>query len=408
MHNASECDGMTQTTQATQNQTTTTRTDETLDVPAGLKGVVVATTHLGDVRGAEGFYHYHQYSAVELAERRTFEDVWFLQLEGRLPTSDERAAFAADVATARHLPDVVLAALPAVAACAGAGPLDALRTALSLLGAALRMRPVYDLSPAQRRADAVRFAAAVPTVVAAVHRLQRGLTPIEPRDDLGHAAAYLAMLDQQPTPARARAVEQYLILTLEHGFNASTFTGRVVASTGADVAACLVAAIGALSGPLHGGAPSRALDTIDEIGTPDRIDAWVRERVLSGGRIMGFGHPVYRTEDPRSHMLRGIAERLADGDPEARALVTFAEQVEARVLELLHELKPGRRLHTNVEYYAGVVMHLAGLPRELFTPTFAVSRSVGWSAHVLEQAADSTIIRPSARYVGPAAPQPLP
>jgi citrate synthase len=382
--------------------------ETTTDVPHGLKGVVVAQTRLGGVRGSEGFYHYHQYSAVELAERYSLEDVWFLQLEGRLPAAEERAAFAAEVATARHLPDDVLAALPAVAACAGTGPLDALRTALSLLGAALRLRPVYDLTAQDRRVDAVRLAAAVPTLVAALHRLQRGRSPLEPRDDLGHAAAYLAMLGEEPTAEQARAVEQYLVLTVEHGFNASTFTGRVVASTGADVAACLVAALGALSGPLHGGAPSRALDTLDDIGTPDRIDAWVRERVLSGGRIMGFGHPVYRTEDPRSHMLRGIAERVADGDVKAGALVTFAEQVETRVLELLDELKPGRQLHTNVEYYAGVVMHLAGLPRQLFTPTFAVARVVGWSAHVLEQAADSKIIRPSARYVGPAAPQPLP
>jgi citrate synthase len=394
---------MTQTTRQPVGQA-----DETIDVPRGLKGVVVAQTRLGDVRGSEGFYHYHQYSAVELAERCTLEDVWFLQLEGRLPTSDERAVLATELAAARQLPDDVMSALSTVAACAGAGPLDALRTALSLLGAALRLRPVYDLSPQQRRADAVRLAGAVPTLVAGIYRLQHGLAPISPRADLGHAAAYLAMLGEAPTPERARAVEQYLMLTVEHGFNASTFTGRVVASTGADMAACLVAAIGALSGPLHGGAPSRALDTIDDIGTPDRIDAWVRERVLSGGRIMGFGHPVYRTEDPRSRMLRGVAERLADGDHEASDLVTFAEQVERRVLELLDELKPGRQLHTNVEYYAGVVMHLCGLPRELFTPTFAVARVAGWSAHVLEQAADSKIIRPSARYVGPPAPQALP
>jgi citrate synthase len=383
---------------------------KTTDVPRGLKGVVVAQTRLGDVRGSEGFYHYHQYSAVELAERYSLEDVWFLQLEGRLPSGDERAAFVAEVAAARHLPDDVLAALPAVAACAGTGPLDALRTALSLLGAALRLRPVFDLTAQERRFDAIRLAAAVPTLVAALHRLQRGRSPLEPRDDLGHAAAYLAMLGEEPTAEQARAVEQYLVLTVEHGFNASTFTGRVVASTGADVAACLVAALGALSGPLHGGAPSRALDTLDAIGTPDRIDPWIRGQVLAGGRIMGFGHPVYRTEDPRSRMLRGIAEGLADGDsdPASAALVDFAEQVERSVVELLDELKPGRALHTNVEFYAGVVMHLAGLPRELFTPTFAIARVIGWSAHVLEQAADSKIIRPSARYVGPPAPQPLP
>lgn len=193
-----------------------------------------------------------------------------------------------------------------------------------------------------------------------------------------------------------------MISTIDHGFNASTFTARIIASTGADLAACLVGAVGALSGPLHGGAPSRALDMLDAIGTPDRIDSWIRDRVLRGDRIMGFGHSVYRTEDPRSRMLRGIAEQF--GGP----LVEFAVQVEARVEELLAELKPGRELHINVELYAGVVMELCGLPREMFTPTFCAARVVGWSANILEQAQDSKIIRPAARYVGPPPPQPLP
>jgi citrate synthase len=206
----------------------------------------------------------------------------------------------------------------------------------------------------------------------------------------------------EPDPQRARAVEQYLISTIDHGFNASTFTARVITSTGADVAACLVGAVGALSGPLHGGAPSRALDTLDAIGTPDRIDGWIRERVLAGDRIMGFGHPVYRTEDPRSRMLRGIAEGF--GGP----MVEFAVEVERHVESILAELKPGRELHTNVEFYAGVVMELCGLPRTMFTPTFAAARVVGWSANILEQARDSKIIRPAARYVGPAAPVPVP
>jgi citrate synthase len=200
---------------------------------------------------------------------------------------------------------------------------------------------------------------------------------------------------QEPDPARARAIERYLISTVDHGFNASTFTARVIASTGADLAACLVGAIGALSGPLHGGAPSRALDTLDAIGTPDRIDGWLRERILAGDRIMGFGHPVYRTEDPRSRMLKGIARGFGG------ELVDFAVLVEARAEALLAELKPGRDLHINVEFFAGVVMELCGLPREMFTPTFAAARVVGWSANILEQAEDSKIIRPLARYVGP-------
>ncbi|AWK11553.1 citrate synthase/methylcitrate synthase [Streptomyces spongiicola] len=374
------------------------------DVPRGLAGVVVTDTELGDVRGREGFYHYRQYSAVELAESRGFEDVWHLMFHGRLPDAAERGAFLAETAPLRRLPDAVRAALPGVArTCAPSGPLAGLRSALSLLGASAGFRPVYDLGPEERRADALAACSAVPTLLAALHRLGRGLEPVEPREDLPHAANYLYMLTgSEPDPARARAVERYLVSTVDHGFNASTFTARVIASTGADVAACLVGAVGALSGPLHGGAPSRALDTLDAIGTPDRADAWIRERVLAGERIMGFGHPVYRTEDPRSRMLRSVAEDF--GGP----LVELAVEVEARVEALLAELKPGRELRTNVEFYAGVVMELCGLPREMFTPTFCAARVVGWSANILEQARDSKIIRPAARYVGPRPPQPLP
>jgi len=206
----------------------------------------------------------------------------------------------------------------------------------------------------------------------------------------------------EPSAEAFRAVEQYLIATIDHGFNASTFTARVVTSTGADLGAAVTAGIAALSGPLHGGAPSRALDALDAIGTPDRIDGWVREQIEAGERIMGFGHAVYETLDPRSEPLHRAARRI--GGP----LVEFAEQVERRVIELLAELKPGRNLYTNVEFWAGVAMELAGIPRSLFTPTFATSRAIGWTAHVLEQVEDGKIIRPSARYIGPPAPQPLP
>ncbi|MFI8785530.1 citrate synthase/methylcitrate synthase [Streptomyces sp. NPDC055105] len=375
-----------------------------VDVPRGLAGVVVTDTELGDVRGREGFYHYRQYSAVELAQTRGFEDVWHLMIHGELPDAAQSEAFAARTAALRRLPDDVRAALPVIArAGALSGPLAGLRSALSLFGASQGFRPVYDIDDERRRDDTLAAAAVVPTLLTALHRLGDGLEPVEPRDDLSYAANYLYMLTgSEPEPAHARAIEQYLISTIDHGFNASTFTARVIASTGADVAACLVGAVGALSGPLHGGAPSRALDTLDAIGTPDRIDGWIRGRVLAGDRIMGFGHPVYRTEDPRSRMLRGIAEGF--GGP----TVEFAVEVERHVESILAELKPGRELHTNVEFYAGVVMELCGLPRAMFTPTFAAARVVGWSANILEQARDSKIIRPAARYVGPAAPAPVP
>ncbi|MFF5016111.1 citrate synthase/methylcitrate synthase [Streptomyces sp. NPDC001165] len=380
------------------------RTAPRVDVPRGLAGVVVTDTEIGDVRGLEGFYHYRQYSAVELARTRGFEDVWHLLVHGTLPDSERRAAFTAETARLRRLPEEVRAALPAMAAASRiSGPLAGLRTALSLLGAAQGFRPVYDIDADRRRADTVAVCAAVPTLLTALHRLGQGLDAVEPREDLSYAANYLYMLTgEEPDPRRARAVEQYLISTIDHGFNASTFTARVIASTGADVAACLVGAVGALSGPLHGGAPSRALDTLDAIGTPDRINSWIRERVLAGDRIMGFGHAIYRTEDPRSRMLREIAQGFGG------ARVAFAVEVERQVEAILAELKPGRELHTNVEFYAGVVMELCGLPREMFTPTFAAARVVGWSANILEQAEDSKIIRPVARYVGPEPPAAVP
>jgi citrate synthase len=275
--------------------------------------------------------------------------------------------------------------------------------ALAAVAAADGSRPLYDADPEQRLRDAIRTAAVTPVLLATLHALAAGREPLAPRDDLGHVAGYLHLVTGRiPTPQEERALSAYMTAAIDHGFNASTFTARVIASTGADLASAVGGALGALSGPLHGGAPSRALDTLDEIGTPDRTDEWVRRTLASGGRVMGFGHAVYRTEDPRSRMLREFAQGF--GGPR----VEFAVQVERRVQELLAELKPGRELHTNVEFYAGVVMELCGIPRDMFTPTFAAARVVGWTAHILEQAADGKILRPSSRYVGPAAPEPLP
>ncbi|MFC0623326.1 citrate/2-methylcitrate synthase [Kribbella deserti] len=378
--------------------------DQLVEVPAGLRNVVVTETQLGDVRGDEGFYHYRQYSAIELATSKTLEDVWFLMIEGRLPSASERAQFVAEVAPLRVLPDEVREILPAVATAGPvANPLAGLRTALSVLAAARQLPPLWDADGARRKADTMLVCAVTPTILAALHRLRQGEQPLEPREDLGAAANWLYLVSgREPAAEHVRAIEHYLISTVDHGFNASTFTARVIASTGADVVSAVAGALGAFSGPLHGGAPDRALASLDEIGTPDRIDAWVRQKVMSGDRIMGFGHAVYRTVDPRSEMLRGVALELG-GD-----LVDFATTVERRVVEVLAELKPGRNLYANVEFYAGVVMEQCGLPRSLFTPTFAVSRVIGWTANILEQAADSKIIRPAARYVGPPPPAAVP
>jgi citrate synthase len=374
-----------------------------IDVPPGLRNVVVTETGLGDVRGDEGFYHYREYSAIELAKKKTVEDVWFLMFEGRLPSAAEREQFSSELAPLRVLPPEVREVLPAIAAAGSTfNPLAGLRTALSLLAAARGLPPLWDADPVRQKADAMLVCAVTPTILAALYRLRQGEEPLEPRADLTAAAGWLYLVTgREPDAVQARAIDHYLIATIDHGFNASTFTARVIASTGADVVSAVAGAIGAFSGPLHGGAPDRALASLDEIGTPDRIDEWVRAKVSAGDRIMGFGHAVYRTEDPRS-LLREIAVGLG-GD-----LVDFATTVERRIVEVLAELKPGRDLYANVEFYAGVVMELCGLPRLMFTPTFAVSRVIGWTANILEQAADPKIIRPAARYVGAPPPAPVP
>jgi citrate synthase len=338
---------------------------------------------------------------VDLAETRTLEDVWYLLFQGELPAAEASATFAAEVARRRVMPPGLSTLLPALAQ--RGAPLDVLRTAVSLLGAELGWRPTHDIEAEELADQALGLCAVVPTILAAAHRLRRGEEPVEPRHDLGAAANYLYMLTgEEPSVAHARAIEQYMILTIDHGFNASTFTARVVTSTGADLGAAIVAAIGALSGPLHGGAPSRALDMLDAIGSADRAEAYLRDAVARGDRIMGFGHRVYKTDDPRSLLLRSVSEHL--GGP----LVEFSQAVERTTVDVLAELKPGRQLYTNVEFYAGVVMHTCGIPREMFTPTFACGRTIGWCTHVMEQASHNRLIRPAARYVGPPPPQPVP
>lgn len=374
-----------------------------LDAPKGLAGVTVAETEVGGVRGREGFFHYRQYAATDLARQRTFEDVWRLLLVGSLPANvAQRDAFTAQVRQLRELSTATGDLLRAIAA-EGSAPLDGLRTGVSLIAAEEGFRPSMDIDAEELCEQALRITAVVPTMIAALYRATRGEEPIAPHPDLPYAANYLYMLTgEEPAPDHARAIEQYLISTVDHGFNASTFTARVITSTGADLGAAITGAIGALSGPLHGGAPSRALDLLDEIGSVDRADEVVRHKIQTGERIMGFGHRVYKTRDPRSVLLREVAERV--GGDEAK----LATAVEDIVVDVLEELKPGRELYANVEYYAGIVMESAGLPAELFTATFAASRTVGWCAHVMEQASDNRIIRPSARYVGRPPPQDVP
>lgn len=367
--------------------------NDLIDVPPGLHGVAVADTRIGAVDGERGRYHYRGHDAALLARTVSLEAVWHLLDRGHLPDDSELAAFRTAVAVDRAVPEALQPLVDAVARTA-ASPLAQLRSVLSAMSGD-GVAPLLDLAPDARHSQGLALAAVVPAVLARLHRQAAGLPATQVDGDLGHAAAYLAAVTgRRPSEEHARALEQYLILTVDHGFNASTFTARVVASTGADLADVVCSAIGALAGPLHGGAPSRALDALDAIGTPDRAADWVRSEVAAGRRIMGFGHAVYRAPDPRSAVLREVAERL--GGP----VVERAVAIEAAILATLAELKPDRPLPSNVEFYAGVIMETVGLPRSMFTPTFAVSRTIGWVAHALEQAEAGKLIRPSARYVG--------
>ncbi|MDQ2714042.1 MAG: citrate synthase/methylcitrate synthase [Chloroflexota bacterium] len=360
----------------------------------GLEGIVAATTALSKVEGTAGRLIYRGYSIHDLARTTSFEEVAYLLWFGHLPKQAELSDFQARLAAQRALPATVAQVLHALPTTVE--PMDALRTLASAWGAVtIKGQPDID--------QAIALTASFPVFLAAFHRYRNGLEPLESRAELGHAANYLYLLSGQvPKEEHVQALNAYLVLLADHGMNASTFTARVVASTGSDIASAIVAAIGALKGPLHGGAPSKVQDMLRSIGTIDNADPWLRDAIIKGDRLMGFGHRVYKTYDPRSEELRELA-RLAD--PQQFAL---AHHVEQRALALLDELKPGRRLYTNVEFYSAVLLSSVGLPGDLFTPTFAVSRAAGWTAHVLEQVGNNRLIRPEAEYTGPAEVQFVP
>src|SRR5260370_10396963 len=373
------------------------------DARGGLEGVVGAHTQIGDVRGLEGFYHYRQYDAIELNRRRTLEDVWHLLFRGHLSDRAERETFQREISRRRVLPDGLVPFLRTLATTDPFDPLTALRTAISFLAQRSGFRSWLDISPEQLYDNAMQLTAQTPVLLAALHRLHQGHEPLAPDPDLSAAASFLYLLGgERPDPQHVSALERYLISTIDHGFNSSTFTARVIASTGADLGAAVVGAIGALSGPLHGGAPARVLEMLDEIGSPDRAEAWVRYTVGRGGRIMGFGHRVYKGKDPRSALLREVANAV--GGPTAE----FATSVEDTIVAVLAETKPGRALNANVEFYAGVVMDACGIPRNMFTPTFASSRVIGWCTHVLEQVSGNRLTHPPPPSPRPPPPHPVP
>ncbi|PWU06007.1 MAG: citrate synthase/methylcitrate synthase [Terriglobia bacterium] len=356
-----------------------------------LDGIVAARTRLSHVDGEAGKLILAGFAVEDLAPHARFEEVAYLLLQGRLPDSTERAGFAHNLARRRELPQVAIELLRE-AATARTPPIDALRMAASTLSLGREENPLE---------DAITAIGSFPTIVGTYWRLLRGEAPAPVRTGLSHAAHYLHQIfGTEPSPECARALETYLNTVCDHGLNASTFAARVIVSTRSDVISALTGAVGALKGPLHGGAPGPALDMVFEIGTPERAESVIRAKLERGERLMGFGHRVYRVRDPRADVLAQAAERFYTGGGDI-ALYRLARSVESTALRLLREYKPGRRLDTNVEFYTALLLHGLGLPTELFTPTFAVGRVLGWSAHCVEQLREGRLIRPQSEYVGP-------
>jgi citrate synthase len=372
---------------------TATATNSHLPKPEGLEGVVAASTALSHVFGEEGRLVYRGYDIHELAGKASFEEVVYLLWRGDLPNRAELSDLQNKLEENRALPKVVtdvLRALPAETE-----PLDALRTGLSALGPA--SGDLFSVDEEANLNGAIALAARFPSILAAFHRLRQGLEPVQPKPGHSTAQSYLYQLfGTEADDHHYGPLDTYLVLLADHGMNASTFTARVIASTQSDLCSALTGAVGALKGPLHGGAPALVLDMLNEIGAVENVESWLTNALDRGERIMGFGHRVYKAEDPRAEILRGMAERASD--PKFFAL---SKKTEERALALLNERKPGRRLYTNVEFYSAAVLAAVGLPGDMFTPTFSVARAVGWSAHVLEQVSNNRLIRPQSQFVGP-------
>ena len=347
----------------------------------GLEGVIAAETELGLVDGANGCLLYRGYRIGDLVTHGTFAAVANLLWTG---TWDPKARLTAGV-----VPPAVMAALRALPRTVK--PMDALRTAVSVWGTT----QVLDWPPSEVQARALTEFS--PSALAAFVRLRDDRDPIDPDPKLDLVSGFLYQLTgERPDQATARALDAYFIVGAEHGLNASTFAARVITSTKSDMASAVVGAIGALKGPLHGGAPSEVLEQIHKVGSPERAEQWVRDALARGERLMGFGHRVYRAYDPRATALRKVVEAM----PTRPNWLELAIEVEDAALKVLEEKYPDRPLKTNVEFYAAAVLQGVGLTPDLFPAAFALARHAGWTAHIIEQASANRLIRPDARYIG--------
>jgi citrate synthase len=361
-----------------------------VQVAEGLEGVVAGLSSICLVDGVNGRLLYRGYDAIELADRATFEEVAYLLWHGDLPSRSALDRLRADLVAAGRLPAPVVQVLRLVPP--DAHPMAVLRTAVSALA---HFDPdAADNAPAANLRKAIRLTAQVAAIVAGFQRLRTGAEPLTPLPTLGHAANFLYLLHgTAPDPEVARALDVVLILHADHEFNASTFSARVTAATLSDLHSAVVSAIGTLKGPLHGGANEEVMRLLEQIGTVDRVEPVIAEMLAARKKVPGFGHRVYRTEDPRARILRPLSQRLGEraGDVRWYELTRRVEDV----------MTAQRRIHANVDLYSASVYRAMGIPTDLYTAVFAVSRIVGWTAHVMEQYADNRLIRPVSEYVGP-------
>jgi citrate synthase len=356
---------------------------------AGLRGVVAASSSIGDVNGERGELIYQGYDIHDLAEHSTFEETVFLIWNGRLPRRAELDALRREIGRSYELPREALALLRALPR--DADPMDALRTAVSALG--LYDPRAHDISREAAVRTATRLVAQLPALVAAIGRIRDGQEPVTPRPELNVASNFLYMLrGELPDEREARVFDVCLVLHADHELNASTFTARVVAGTLADLYASVTAAVAALSGPLHGGANTNVMRMLLEIGDLSRVDEWVGRALAERRKIMGIGHAVYKTEDPRATHLRRFSREAGERGGETKWF-----EMSRRIEEIMRREKG---MYPNVDFYSASTYYMMGIPLDLYTPIFAVSRISGWTGHVLEQYANNKLIRPRAEYTG--------
>lgn len=364
---------------------------EEIQLRRGLTGVYLDRTESCFIDGTVGKLLYRGYDIHELAEQSTFEEVVYLLLNGKLPTQKELDTFDAQLRSDRSIPDEIMGIIETVKE---SHPMDVLRTAISAMSA---FDPeVRDNSIEATKRKGLRLTAQAPTIVTAHNRIRKGLSPIEPNANLNHAANFLYMLfGKEAAEEEIQLMDVDFILHAEHGANASAFAARVVASTMSDLHSAVVAGISTLKGPAHGGAAEEVMKMAEEIGTPDKAEEYARNLLSSGGRVMGFGHRVYKAEDPRARHLRERSKLLG----EARGQPQWYQ-----ILEKLQEvMKPygARGIHVNVDFFAGSIYYLMGIPDDMFIPIFALGRIPGWTLNVAEQFARNILIRPLMEYTGP-------